>query len=62
MKFKLVKSSNGINHYESEEGTLYLRFYKYSKSIIIENKKSGERLSLLYEELADLVLLKKENE
>lgn len=62
MKFRLVKSSDGVNQYESEDGSVCLKFFKYAKSISMENKLCGERFSLLYEELADLVLFKKENE
>lgn len=62
MKFNLIESKQGINKYLSEDESLLLKFYKYSGVVILERKSDGERLALLYEELADLFLLKKDNE
>lgn len=62
MKFNLIESKQGINTYLSKDESLLLKFYKYSRTVILERKNDGERLNLLYEELADLFLLKKDNE
>ena len=62
MKFNLIKSSQGINKYLSEDESLELKFYKYSRAVILERKNDGERISLLYEELAELFFLKSDNE
>lgn len=62
MKFNLIESSQGINKYLSEDESLELNFYKYSRAVILERKNDGERISLLYEELTELFFLKKDNE
>ena len=62
MKFKLIESSQGINKYLSEDESLELKFYKYSRLVILERKNDRERISLLYEELAELFFLKSDNE
>lgn len=62
MKFNLIESSQGINKYLSEDESLELKFYKYSRVVILERKNDGERISLLYEELTELFFLKTDNE
>lgn len=62
MKFNLIESSQGINKYLSEDESLELKFYKYSRLVILERKNDRERISLLYEELAELFFLKSDNE
>ena len=62
MKFNLVKKGNGWSEYESENGSISLKFFKTAKSVVMENKENGELFCLLYEELAELVVLKNENE
>lgn len=57
MKFIFVKGEHGINEYVSEDGLWNVEFNKYSRTVKLINKRDGEKVILLYEELAALFYL-----
>ena len=62
MRLIFVKGEHGINEYMSEDGLWNIEFNKYSRTVKLINKRDGEKAILLYEELATLFYMRKENE